>query len=79
MPQVSVRVTDEEKTWMENYAKKRGIDLSEAIKNAFIEKLEDEYDLKIIEEYEKEKAKGNMKYFSLDEVKRELGLCDEEI
>ena len=54
-----------------------GINLSDAIKEAFFEKLEDEYDLKVIREYEAEKAKGNIKYYSLDEVEKELGLDGE--
>ena len=74
MPHVSLRVTDQEKSWMESYAKVHGINLSDAIKEAFFEKLENEYDLKIIKDYEEEKAKGNMKYYSHEEVKKELGL-----
>jgi pantothenate kinase len=74
MPHVSLRVSAEEKTWMESYAKVQGVSLSDAIKSAFFDKLEDEYDLKIIREYEAEKAKGNMHYFTLAEVKKELGL-----
>ena len=74
MPHVSLRVTDEEKSWMENYAKVHGVNLSDAIKKAFFDKLEDEYDLKIIREHEERKAKGLVKYYSLDEVKKELGL-----
>jgi hypothetical protein len=74
MPHVSLRVSEQEKIWMDSYAKVHGINLSEAIKAAFFEKLEDEYDLKIIREYEAEKAAGNMQYFSLAEVKKELGL-----
>jgi len=74
MPHISLRVTDEEKNWMESYAKVLGVNLSDAIKNAFFEKLEDEYDLKIIREHEEKKAKGLVKYYSLDEAKKELGL-----
>jgi hypothetical protein len=59
---------------MDSYAKVHGINLSEAIKAAFFEKLEDEYDLKIIKEYEAEKAKGNMEYFTHAEIKERLGL-----
>ena len=76
MPHVSLRVTEQEKNWMKSYAKFHGINLSDAIKKAFFAKLEDEYDLKAIREYEEEKAKGNMKYYSLDEVKKELGLAE---
>ena len=74
MPHVSLRVSSQEKIWMESYAKVHAISLSDAIKAAFFEKLEDEYDLKAIREYEDEKAKGNMKYYSHEEVKQRLGL-----
>ena len=76
MPHVSVRVTKDRKNLMENYSKLHGINLSDAIKEAFFEKLENEYDLKTIKEYKAEKARGNMKYYSLDEVEKELGLDD---
>lgn len=73
MPHVSLRVSEEEKSWMESYAQLHGMSLSDAVKDAFFEKLEDEYDLKVIREYEAEKAKGEMKYYSLDEVKKGIG------
>jgi hypothetical protein len=74
MPHVSLRVTEQEKEWMESYAKVQGINLSDAIKNTFFEKLEDEYDLKTIRAYEEEKATGNSSYYSHDEVGKMLGL-----
>lgn len=74
MPHVSLRVSEQEKKWMESYAKLHGVNLSDAIKTAFFEKLEEEYDLNIIREHETEKEKGNVEYYSLDEVKKELGL-----
>ena len=74
MPHVSLRVSEQEKKWMDSYAKMHGVNLSEAIKIAFFEKLEDEYDLLAIQEYETEKAKGNMKYYTHREVKEALGL-----
>ena len=72
MAHVSLRVTAKEKSWMESYAKVRGVRLSEAIKNAFFEKIEDEYDLKLIEEHEERKTKGLVEYYTLDEVKKYL-------
>ena len=60
MPHVSLRVTEEEKNLMDSYSKLHGIYLSDAIKEAFFEKLEDEYDLKAIREHEAEKAIGNV-------------------
>jgi hypothetical protein len=74
MPHVSLRVTEEEKKWMENYAQVMGVNLSDAIKNAFFEKLEDDYVLKIVKEHQERKAKGLVKYYSLAEVKKELEL-----
>ena len=74
MPHVTMRVTEEEKNWMENYAHVLGVNLSDAIKNAFFEKLEDDYDIKIVKDHEERKAKGLVKYYSHEEVKKELGL-----
>jgi hypothetical protein len=74
MAHVSLRVSEQEKTWMESYAKLHGVSLSDAIKQAFFEKLEDDYDLNVIREYEQEKP---VKFYSLSEVISELGLDDE--
>ena len=74
MPHVSLRVTEQEKQWMESYAKVQGVNLSDAIKDTFFEKLEDEYDLKTISAYEDEKVKGNASYYSHEEVGKMLGL-----
>ncbi|MDR2355142.1 MAG: DUF6290 family protein [Clostridiales Family XIII bacterium] len=46
MPHVSSRVSEQEKIWMESYAKLHGLNLSDAVKAAFFEKSEDAYDLK---------------------------------
>ena len=74
MPHISLRVTEEEKNMMDGYAKVHNISLSEAIKEAFFQMLEDEYDLRTIREHEVEKAKGNVRYYSHEEIVRELGL-----
>jgi len=74
MAHVSLRVSEQEKTWMESYAKLHGVSLSDAIKQAFFEKLEDDYDLNVIREYEQEKP---VKFYSMSEVISELGLDDE--
>ena len=74
MPHISLRVSEQEKNWMDSYAKLHGINLSDAIKAAFFDKLEDEYDIKTIREYEAEKAKGNMKFYSVAEIRKDLGL-----
>ena len=73
MSYISLRVTEDEKSLMKSYADLLGVNLSDAIKTVFFTKLEDEYDLKIIRKHETEKAKGNVKYYSLGEAKKELG------
>lgn len=39
-----------------------------------IEKIEDEYDLKVIEEYEKEKKAGTLKTYPIEKLWSEFGL-----
>ncbi len=70
---ISVRLSDKDMELIKTYAKLNNISLSELIRSAVMEKIEDEYDLecynKAIEEY-----KNNPKTYTLDEVKKELGL-----
>ncbi|MCL2500885.1 MAG: DUF6290 family protein [Defluviitaleaceae bacterium] len=74
MPHVSLRVTEEEKDIMESYAAVHKINITDAIKKTFFQMIEDEYDLQAIKKYRIEKAKGNVKLYTHDEVKKELGL-----
>ena len=70
---ISVRLSEKDMELIKTYAKINNISLSDLIRNAVMEKIEDEYDLecykKAIEEY-----KDNPKTYTLDEVKEELGL-----
>lgn len=70
---VSIRMTQEEKELASAYAKISGLSLSEAIKRAYFEKIEDEYDIALadaaLKEYEK-----NQKTISHEEVKKMFGL-----
>jgi len=76
MPHVSLRVTEEERNTMEGYAKMLGVNISEAIKGVFFQRLEDEFDLQHIWEHRANKAKGAVRMYSLDEAAMELGLDD---
>ena len=64
---------DEDTMLFKKYATMNGLSVSELIRQSVIEHIEDEYDLKtyekVIEEY-----KNNPVTYSLDEVKKELGL-----
>ena len=77
MSMITLRVSEEEKEVLQRYADFTGVSLSEFIKTRVIESIEDEYDLKMIEEYEKNKKNNKTEFYSLDEVKKLLGIDDE--
>lgn len=70
---ISVRLNEKDTKLIKAYAKMNNISLSDLVRNAILEKIEDEYDLdcynKAIEEYNK-----NPKTYTIEEVKEELGL-----
>lgn len=70
---ISVRLNEEDTKLIKTYAELNNISLSDLIRIAVMEKIEDEYDLesyhRAMEDYEK-----NPKIYTLDEVKEELGL-----
>lgn len=79
MPHITMRVTEREKKWIDSYAKLSGANLSDIIKNAFFEKLENEYDIKIAKEYMIKKSEGLINYHSHEDVKKELGFLNDEL
>ena len=70
---VSIRMTQEEKELASAYAKLSGLSLSEAIKRAYFEKIEDEYDIALADDTLKEYER-DPKTYTLDEVKKMFGL-----
>ncbi|MBP3832111.1 MAG: ribbon-helix-helix protein, CopG family [Clostridia bacterium] len=70
---VSVRLNKNDEKLIKAYAEMNNISLSDLIRNAVIEKIEDEYDLKCyyeaLEEYKK-----NPKTYTMKEIKKELKL-----
>ncbi len=70
---ISLRMTEEEKRLAESYAKIHGISVSEAIKRAFFEVVEDEFDVAEAEIALKEFEK-NPKTYTHKEVKKMLDL-----
>lgn len=70
---ISVRLNDEDTELFKKYAELNNISLSDLIRNAVMEKIEDEYDLKCYEEAISEHRKNPITY-SIDEVKKELGI-----
>lgn len=70
---ISVRLNDKETELIKAYADMNNISLSDLIRNAVIEKIENEYDLKC---YKKamEEHKKNPKTYTMEEIKEELEL-----
>lgn len=71
---ISIRVSEEEKNIFKAYAKHHNSTLSEIIRNAMLEKIEDEYDLKVFEEYEREKEAGTLDLMPAKEFWKEMNL-----
>lgn len=74
MSMISLRVPEQELALFKDYAKINNISLSEVIRNTMLERIEDEYDLKVFAEYEEKKAAGELKTYTHEEVWSELGL-----
>ena len=68
---ISVRLSDKDTELIKAYAEINNISLSDLIRNAVLEKIENEYDLecykKAVEEYKK-----NPKTYTLEEVKEQI-------
>ena len=60
MSVVSIRFNDDEEEILKNYVKSKGLNLSQYIKNIIFEKIEEEYDLQAVKEYESAKANGEV-------------------
>lgn len=70
---IQARISDEEKDLIMQYLKTKNISVSDLIRKAIIEKIEDEIDLKL---YKKamEDFKKNPITYTLEEIKKELEL-----
>ena len=70
---VSIRLKPEEERLIKAHIKINGITFSEFARKAMLEKLEDEYDLKVFNKA-KEEYKKNPVTYTIDEIEEELGL-----
>ena len=69
---ISVRINEKESEILNQAAAIYGCAVSSLLKRLALEKLEDEYDLQVINEYEKKKADGTLELFDFDETVEEL-------
>ena len=74
MSVISVRVNNKELAMLENASKIYGCGISGMIKQIVFEKLEDEYDMRAIADYETAKANNTLKTRPIEELWEELGL-----
>ena len=72
---VSVRLNDNDSKLIKSYASVHGISVSEAMRRAIIERIEDEYDLKAFDKAMAEFKKNPVTY-SHEDIMRELALDD---
>lgn len=70
---ISVRLNDADTELIKSYAALNNISVSELVRQAVMEKIEDEIDLKLFDEA-MEDFKKNPKTYTLDEAEKELGL-----
>ena len=71
MSVVSIRFNDEEEEIVKNYVKSKGTKLSQYIKNIIFEKIEEEYDLKLVQEYLKAKSEDTLNLIPFEEAVKE--------
>lgn len=70
----SIRLTGEEKSLAESYAKLHSISLGEAFKRALFERIEDEYDIAVANEAYKEYVDSGYQSRPIEELWKELDL-----
>lgn len=70
---ISLRLSDEDSKLIKDYAQINNMSISDLVRQAVIEKIENEIDL---EAYNKalKNFKKNPKTYTLDEIEKELGL-----
>ncbi|HEL1582305.1 TPA: antitoxin [Streptococcus suis] len=82
MVAITLKVSEQDKLFMQAMAKFEGVSLSELIRTKTLEALEDEYDARVADialaEYEADLANG-IEPISWEEMLEELGLTDEDL
>lgn len=74
MTTISLRVPENELNILKLYAKINNTTLSEIIRKTMLERIEEEFDIKVFEEYEEEKKAGILKIRPINELWKELDI-----
>lgn len=72
MTTLTVRLNQEEEKIFNSVANLYGGKLSTAIKQLALEKIEDEYDMQLIKDFEEREERNEVDLISFDELKKEL-------
>lgn len=70
----SIRLTEEEKSLAESYARLHSMSIGEAFKRALFERIEDEYDISVADEAYREYVDDGLRSRPISELWRELDL-----
>ncbi|MCC8017729.1 MAG: DUF6290 family protein [Lachnospiraceae bacterium] len=70
----SIRLTAEEKSLAESYAKIHSLSLGEAFKRALFEKIEDEYDVTVADDAYKDYLDSGKKSRPIEDLWQEMNL-----
>lgn len=76
MAMITVRVSDDEKEWLQYMADFHGLTLSDLIKNYSMEQLEDEYDLQTAKIAHKQFVEDGEQTVSMQDILKEFGELD---
>lgn len=71
---ISVRVNDDEMAILEKASKLYSNKISSMIKQIVFEKLEEDYDIKAVMEYEKQKEAGTLETRDIEEVAIDMNI-----
>ncbi|MCY3036181.1 DUF6290 family protein [Aerococcus urinae] len=74
MSKVSILLNKDEEELFNQYAKFRNKPLSTLLKQSLEEKIEEDFDLEVVKNYEANKEANDVSYYSHNEVKGMLGL-----
>ena len=74
MSNITLRLTDEEREILNSVAHLYGGKLSTAIKTILFEKIEEDYNLKLIKDFERREKENKMELVSLSDFRKKLGV-----
>lgn len=69
---ISVRLNSEDEKIIKKFSKSKNMTVSEFVRSAALKAIEDEYDIDAVKEYLENK--DGMKFYTSEEVEKELGL-----